>query len=149
MSRAFDEKFLRDALGYADVRATAPRQVGERSFQITLQAAPNIPVVVARAALDLDDPDPAFAPALVHSSGGTRKKAEVAARLSAGAARGDDVRVLAGSLEPGLRARIQDMVANRTANPRVATWSARDAIVLILLLHWFCRSGPLTTQYLM
>ena len=69
-ARAFVEEFLRDALGYTDVRATAPRSVGERTFPVTLQAAPNIPVVVAPAGLDLDDPDPAFAP----QGGGARKK---------------------------------------------------------------------------
>lgn len=69
-ARAFVEEFLRDALGYTDVRATAPRSVGERTFPVTLQAAPSIPVVVAPADLDLDDPDPAFAP----QGGGARKK---------------------------------------------------------------------------
>jgi SAM-dependent methyltransferase len=69
-ARAFAEEFFRDALGYADTRATPPRTVGERSFPVTLQAAPNVPVVVAPAALDLDDPDPAFAP----EGGGARKK---------------------------------------------------------------------------
>jgi hypothetical protein len=69
-ARAFVEEFLRDALGYTDVRATALRIVGERAFPVTLQAAPNIPVVVAPADLDLDDPDPAFAP----QGGGARKK---------------------------------------------------------------------------
>jgi hypothetical protein len=69
-ARAFVEEFLRDALGYAGTRPTPPRSVGERSFPVTLEAAPNIPVVVAPAAHDLDDPDPAFAP----SGGGARKK---------------------------------------------------------------------------
>jgi hypothetical protein len=69
-SRAFVEEFLRDALGYADTRATPPRAVGERSFPVTLQAAANVPVVVAPAGLDLDDPDLAFAP----WGGGARKK---------------------------------------------------------------------------
>jgi len=69
-ARAFVAEFLRDALGYADVRATAPRNVGERSFPLSLQAAANIPVVVAPATLDLDEPDPAFAP----QGGGARKK---------------------------------------------------------------------------
>ena len=69
-ARAFAVEFLRDALGYAETRATPPRNVGERTFPVTLQAAPNIPVVVAPAALDLDDPDPAFAPL----GGGARKK---------------------------------------------------------------------------
>lgn len=69
-ARAFVEEFLRDALGYAEVRATAPRNVGERSFPLSLQAAPHIPVVVAPATLDLDEPDPAFAP----QGGGARKK---------------------------------------------------------------------------
>ncbi len=69
-ARAFVEEFLRDALGYADVRATAPRTVGERSFPLSLQAAPHIPVVVAPATLDLDEPDPGFAP---QGSGARRK----------------------------------------------------------------------------
>ncbi len=69
-ARAFVEEFPRDALGYVDVRASAPRNVGERSFPICLQAAPHIPVVVAPATLDLDEPDPAFAP----QGGGARKK---------------------------------------------------------------------------
>lgn len=69
-ARAFVEEFLRDALGYADVRATAPRNVGERGFPLSLQAAANIPVVVAPGTLDLEDPDPAFAP----QGGGARKK---------------------------------------------------------------------------
>jgi SAM-dependent methyltransferase len=69
-TRAFAEEFFRDALGYADTRATPPRTVGERSFPVTLQVAPNVPVVVAPAALDLDAPDPAFAP----EGGGARKK---------------------------------------------------------------------------
>lgn len=73
-ARAFVEEFLRDALGYADAHATAPRIVGERSFPLSLQAAANIPVVVAPATLDLDDPDPAFAPSFAHSGGGARKK---------------------------------------------------------------------------
>lgn len=69
-ARAFVEEFLRDALSYTDVRATASLMVGERAFPVTLHAAPNIPVVVAPADLDLDDPDPAFAP----QGGGVRKK---------------------------------------------------------------------------
>lgn len=69
-SRAFVEEFLRDALGYADARATAPRAVADRSFPVTLHAAANIPVVVAPATLDLDEPNPAFAP----QGGGARKK---------------------------------------------------------------------------
>ncbi|MFO1432814.1 MAG: N-6 DNA methylase [Candidatus Competibacteraceae bacterium] len=69
-ARAFVEEFLRDALGYADTRPTPPRRVGERRFPVTLQAAPNLPVVVAPAILELDDPDPAFAP----QGGGARKK---------------------------------------------------------------------------
>src|SRR5690606_33129012 len=60
----------RDALGYADPRGTPPRAVGERCFPVTLQAATNIPVVVAPPALDLDEPDPAFAA----QGGGARKK---------------------------------------------------------------------------
>lgn len=73
-ARTFVEEFLRDALGYADVRATAARTVGERSFPLYLQAAPHIPVVVAPATLDLDEPDPAFAPSFAHSGGGARRK---------------------------------------------------------------------------
>lgn len=73
-ARTFVEEFLRDALGYADVRATAARTVGERSFPLCLQAAPHIPVVVAPATLDLDEPDPAFAPSFAHSGGGARRK---------------------------------------------------------------------------
>ena len=69
-ARAFVEEFLRDALGYADTRPAPPRSVGERRFPVTLQAATNVPVVVAPAILDLDDPDPAFAP----QGGGARKK---------------------------------------------------------------------------
>ena len=69
-ARAFAGEFLRDALGYPDTRSTPPRAVGERSFPVTLQAASNVPVVVAPPTLDLDDPDPAFAP----SGGGARKK---------------------------------------------------------------------------
>ena len=69
-ARAFVEEFLRDALGYADTRPTPPRSLGERRFPVTLQAATNVPVVVAPARLDLDDPDPAFAP----PGGGARKK---------------------------------------------------------------------------
>ena len=69
-ARAFVEEFLRDALGYADTRPTPPRSLGERRFPVTLQAATNVPVVVAPAILDLDDPDPAFAP----QRGGARKK---------------------------------------------------------------------------
>jgi hypothetical protein len=69
-ARAFAEEFLRDTLGYADTRATPSRTVGERSFPVTLQAAANVPVVVAPAGLELDDPDPAFAPL----GGGARKK---------------------------------------------------------------------------
>ena len=73
-ARAFTEEFLRDALGHADTRSTPPRAVGERSFPVTMQAAANVPVVVAPPGLDLDDPDPAFAPSLAHSGGGARKK---------------------------------------------------------------------------
>lgn len=73
-ARAFTEEFLRDALGHADTRSTPPRAVGERSFPVTMQAAANVPVVVAPASLDLDEPDPAFAPSLAHSGGGARKK---------------------------------------------------------------------------
>ena len=76
-------------------------------------------------------------------------RAEVAERLSVVAVRGDDVVELAGSLESGLRERVRDMVAKNPPTQRIATWSARDAIFLVLLLHWFRRSGPLTTQYLM
>ncbi|MDW8312999.1 MAG: N-6 DNA methylase, partial [Burkholderiales bacterium] len=69
-ARAFVVELLRDALGYGELRNIAPIEVGERTFPITLQAAPNIPVVVAPATLDLDEPDPAFAP----RGGGARKK---------------------------------------------------------------------------
>ena len=69
-ARAFIEEFLRDALGYAEIRSTAPPGVGERIFPITLQAAADIPVVVAPTELDLDDPHAAFAPA----GGGARRK---------------------------------------------------------------------------
>jgi hypothetical protein len=69
-ARAFVAEFLRDALGYTDVRASAPRSIGERSYPVTLQAAANIPVVVAPADLDLDEPDAAFAP----QGGGARRK---------------------------------------------------------------------------
>lgn len=69
-TRAFATEFLRDALSYADTRTTASRTVGERTFPVTLQAATNLPVVIAPPGLDLDDPDPAFAPL----GGGARKK---------------------------------------------------------------------------
>lgn len=76
-------------------------------------------------------------------------RSEVAERLSVVAVRGDDVVELTGRLEPGLLERIHDLVPKSTATPRIAAWSARDAIFLVLLLHWLRRSGPLTTQYLM
>jgi len=76
-------------------------------------------------------------------------RSEVAERLSVVAVRGDDVVEIAGSLESGLRERVRDMVGRNPPTPRIAPWSARDAIFLVLLLHWFRRSGPLTTQYLM
>lgn len=66
----FTEEFLRDALGYAEFRRTAPVAVGERHFPVYAFSAPNVPVIVAPQGLDLDDADPAFAPL----GGGGRKK---------------------------------------------------------------------------
>ncbi|MCC7081244.1 MAG: hypothetical protein IT530_11275 [Burkholderiales bacterium] len=76
-------------------------------------------------------------------------RGEVTKRLSVVATRVDGVAVIAGSLEADLRERIRGMVANNPPTRRIATWSARDAIFSVLLLHWLRRSGPLTTQYLM
>jgi hypothetical protein len=76
-------------------------------------------------------------------------KSEVAERLSVVAVRDDDVVDLVGRLEPSLLERIHRLVPNSPATSKIAPWSARDAIFLVLLLHWFRRSGPLTTQYLM
>ena len=69
-ARAFIEEFLRDALGYSEIHTTTPLTLGERIFPITLHAASGIPVVVARADLDLDEAVPAFAPV----GGSARKK---------------------------------------------------------------------------
>lgn len=76
-------------------------------------------------------------------------KKEVLDRLSVVAKRGDKIIVVAGNLEPGLRERLDEMIAQEGRIPKVRTRVASDAIFLVLLLHWFRRGGPMTTQYLM
>jgi hypothetical protein len=75
-------------------------------------------------------------------------KKEVLDRLSVVAKRGDEIIVVAGKLEPGLRERMGDMIVQEARIP-VRTRPATEAIFLVLLLHWFRRGGPMTTQYLM
>jgi hypothetical protein len=69
-TRQFVEEFLRDALGYADLRRTDPVQLGERRFPIDAMAAGCVPIVIAPHMLDLDEPAQRFAP----EGGGARKK---------------------------------------------------------------------------
>lgn len=69
-TRQFVEEFLRDALGYADLRRTDPVQLGERHFPIDAMVAGCVPIVIAPHMLDLDEPAQRFAP----EGGGARKK---------------------------------------------------------------------------
>ena len=74
---------------------------------------------------------------------------EVLARLSVAAKRGDTVITVAGELAPGLRARLSEMIAQESRLPQLRGRPPSQAIFLILLLHWFRRQEPMTTQYLM
>jgi len=74
---------------------------------------------------------------------------EVLDRLSVVAKRGDEIVVVAGGLEPGLREHMDEMLAQKARAPKARTRPAPDAIFLVLLLHWFRRTGPLTTHSLM
>lgn len=76
-------------------------------------------------------------------------KKEVLARLSVAAKRGNEIVTVAGELEPGLRDRVDDMIAGEARIPEARTRPASQAIFVVLLLHWFRRQGPMTTQYLM
>lgn len=69
-TRQFVEEFLRDALGYAELRRTNPVQLGERRFPVDAMAAGCVPIVIAPHMLDLDEPAQRFAP----EGGGARKK---------------------------------------------------------------------------
>lgn len=76
-------------------------------------------------------------------------KNEVLARLSIAATRGDELVTVAGEVAPGLRAHVSSMIEQEARTPKTRTTPASDMVFLALLLHWFHRSGPLTTQYLM
>lgn len=76
-------------------------------------------------------------------------KKEVLARLSVAAKRGKEIVTVAGTLAPGLRERMDDMIAQEARIPEIRTRPASQTIFLVLLLHWVRRSGPMTTQYLM
>jgi len=76
-------------------------------------------------------------------------KSDLLARLAVAVTRGDDLVVIAGRLAPGLREQVAEMVAQEARTPQVRTQSASELVFLVLLLHWFRRSGPMTTQYLM
>jgi hypothetical protein len=70
-SRAFITEFLRDALGYSDIAATAPIEIHSRKYPVgTLAAAGKLPVVIAPHTQELDTPDTSFA----IEGGGARKK---------------------------------------------------------------------------
>jgi hypothetical protein len=76
VTRQFVEEFLRDGLGYRDLRATPPVQAGDRRYPIDFLAGQNgqFPIVIAPHRLSLDDPDPRFVPRHVQDSGGPRRK---------------------------------------------------------------------------
>jgi len=69
-TRAFVEEFLRDALGYTGLQRVSSFGLGDRLFPIDGFATTSLPFVVAPHSLELDDPDPHFAP----EGGGARKK---------------------------------------------------------------------------
>ena len=76
-------------------------------------------------------------------------KKSVLDRLSVAVKRGDEINVLAGQLKPTLRKHVHDLILREEHFPRVKMRPASEAVFLMLLLHWFRRSGPLTTNYLM
>ncbi len=76
-------------------------------------------------------------------------KSDLLDRLSVAVKRGEELVVIAGKLPAGLRESVDEMVAQEARLPAARTQPAADMVFLVLLLHWFHRSGPLTTQYLM
>lgn len=70
LTTAFIRELLRDAFGYATLKATAAQQVGELRYPISLMAG-TLPVLVAPHTMGLDEADARF----TVEGGGNRKKA--------------------------------------------------------------------------
>ena len=76
-------------------------------------------------------------------------RSELLERLTVAVKRGDDVTVVSGQLDPALRERVAEMIAQETSAPETRGRPTADTVFLVLLLHWLRRTGPLTTRYLM
>lgn len=76
-------------------------------------------------------------------------RSELLDRLTLAVKRGKDIVVVAGKLDPGLQERAAEMIAQEIRPPEIRNRPTSDAVFLVLLLHWFRRSGPMTTRYLM
>jgi len=74
---------------------------------------------------------------------------DILRRLSVAAERGAEISAIAGELDPELRKRVRDMVDRQARAQPVRARQPSEAIFLVLLLGWFRRKGPMTTQYLM
>lgn len=76
-------------------------------------------------------------------------KSELLERLTVAVKRGKDIVVVAGRLDPALRERAAEMIAQEIHPPEIRNRLTADAVFLLLLLQWFRRGGPMTTRYLM
>lgn len=76
-------------------------------------------------------------------------KSDLLERLTVAVKRGKEITVVAGKLDPALRGLAADMIAQETRSPETRNRPTAEAVFLVLLLHWFRRSGPMTTRYLM
>lgn len=76
-------------------------------------------------------------------------KSDLLERLTVVVKRGGEIIVVAGKLDPALRERAAEMIAQEAQLPETRNRPTADAVFLVLLLHWFRRSGPMTTRYLM
>lgn len=74
---------------------------------------------------------------------------ELLERLTVAVKRGEEIVVVAGKLDPALRERAAEMIAQEARPPEARNRPTSDAVFLVLLLHWFRRAGPMTTRYLM
>jgi hypothetical protein len=74
---------------------------------------------------------------------------ELLERLTVAVKRGEEIVVVAGKLDPALRARAAEMIEQEARPSESRNRPTSDAVFLVLLLHWFRRAGPMTTRYLM
>jgi len=75
-------------------------------------------------------------------------KSALLERITVAVQRGKEIVVVAGKLDPALRDLAPDMIARETRPPETRNRLTSDSVFLVLLLHWFRRSGPMTTRYL-